>query len=129
MSRNFNRSVVVTGIGVLAPNGVGVKAFWDSIKAKESGIDYITLFDASEQMCKFAGEVKNFEPGDYMDKKEARRMDRFTQFALAAAKLAYDDSGLKPESVAPERMGVIVGSAAGGIGTIESQMRKVTTKG
>lgn len=129
MSRNFNRRVVVTGIGLITPNGIGVEPFWNSIKAKESGVDYITLFDASEQMCKFAGEVKNFDPGDYMDKKEARRMDRFTQFALAAAKLAYDDSGLKPESVAPERLGVIVGSAAGGIGTIENQMREVLTKG
>ena len=89
------RRVVVTGVGMVAPNGIGIDKFWESITKGESGIGYISLFDSTEHTCKIAGEVKDFEPGDYMDPKEAKRMDRYCQLAMAAAKLCYEDSGLK----------------------------------
>ncbi|MCA9788346.1 MAG: beta-ketoacyl-ACP synthase II, partial [Cyanobacteria bacterium HKST-UBA05] len=123
------RRVVVTGVGMVAPNGIGIDKFWESITKGESGIGYISLFDSTEHTCKIAGEVKDFEPGDYMDPKEAKRMDRYCQLAMAAAKLCYEDSGLKEGDVDPERFGVFVGSAAGGITTIENQVKEVTEKG
>lgn len=131
MTQNGNgkRRVVITGIGVITPSGVKVDAFWDNILEGRSPIGPLTLINSDDQVCKIAGEVKDFKPEDYMDKKESRRMDRYTQFAMAAAKEAYEDSGLTPESVAPERFGVIVGSAAGGMGTMEWQMREVMEKG
>lgn len=129
MTNNGKRRVVVTGIGVITPSGIQVEPFWQSLLAGKSAIGYISLMDTSEQACKIAGEITDFKPEDYMDKKEARRMDRFTQFAMAAAKEAYTDAGLTADSVESERFAVIVGSAAGGMSTIETQLREVITKG
>src|SRR6478609_5423994 len=118
-------SVVVTGLGLITPCGNDRDTFWNAIVKGESGIGPITLFDAGEYGCKVAGEVKNFNPEDYMDKKDARRMDRFIQFAMVAAKQAYDDAGLTPEQLDPERFSVVIGTGSGGITSIENQVKEI----
>jgi len=123
------RRVVVTGLGLVSPVGIGVEASWRSLVAGRSGIGPITLFDASTYPTRIAGEVKNFEPGDFMDKKEARRNDRFIQFALAAADLAMRDSGLDMSKEDPDQVGCIVGAGMGGLGTIEENRTLLTERG
>jgi 3-oxoacyl-[acyl-carrier-protein] synthase II len=123
------RRVVVTGLGLVSPVGIGVEASWQSLVAGRSGIGPITLFDASSYPTRIAGEVKNFEPGDFMDKKEARRNDRFIQFALAAADLAMKDSGLDMSKEDPDQVGCIVGAGMGGLGTIEENRTLLTERG
>ena len=126
---NSTRRVVVTGMGVISPYGIGLNLFWDSIVSGKSGIKYITLIDTAEHSVKIGGEVPNFDPSLYLDKKEARRMDRFTQFALVASHEAMKDSGLDMTKEDPTRIGVVVGSAAGGMETIEQQARIIMEKG
>jgi len=123
------RRVVVTGLGLVSPVGIGVEASWRSLVAGRSGIGPITLFDASTYPTRIAGEVKDFEPGDFMDKKEARRNDRFIQFALAAADLAMKDSGLDMSKEDPDQVGCIVGAGMGGLGTIEENRTLLTERG
>ncbi|NLY52219.1 MAG: beta-ketoacyl-[acyl-carrier-protein] synthase II, partial [Firmicutes bacterium] len=101
------RRVVVTGIGVVTPLGIGKEAFWDGLANGRSGVRRITRFDPSELTSQIAGEVPDFEPLDYMDRKDARRMDRFTQFAVAATALALADAGLDQEVPLGERAGVL----------------------
>ena len=125
----MKKRVVVTGMGVVSPVGTGKEKFWQSLIDGESGINLITRFDASELPTRIAGEVKDFDPLDYIDKKEVRRMDRFTQLALGAADMAVTDAGLKPEHFDPFRAGVILGSGVGGIETIEEQSIVMQTKG
>lgn len=121
--------VVVTGMGCITPLGNTVESFWAALKAGQSGIGPITRFDASEYATRFAGEVKDFNPADYLDKKEARRMDRFTQFALVATKLAWADAGLKAGEFDPERAGVYMGSGIGGLETLGEEFQVLHTKG
>jgi 3-oxoacyl-[acyl-carrier-protein] synthase II len=123
------RRVVVTGLGLVSPVGIGVEPSWASLLAGRSGIGPITLFDASTYPTRIAGEVKGFEPGDFMDKKEARRNDRFIQFALAAADMAMKDSGLDMTREDPEQVGCIVGSGMGGLGTMEENRTLLTERG
>ena len=123
------RRVVVTGLGLVSPVGIGVEPSWQSLVAGRSGIGPITLFDASTYPTRIAGEVKGFEPGDFMDKKEARRNDRFIQFALAAAEMAMKDSGLDLSREDPEQIGCIVGAGMGGLGTIEENRTLLTERG
>jgi 3-oxoacyl-[acyl-carrier-protein] synthase II len=123
------RRVVVTGLGLISPVGIGVEPSWQSLVAGRSGIGPITQFDASTYPTRIAGEVKGFEPGDWMDKKEARRNDRFIQFALAAADMAVKDSGLDMSKEDPEQVGCIVGAGMGGLGTIEESRTLLTEKG
>ncbi len=123
------RRVVVTGLGAVTPLGNNVKTFWDGIKSGKCGIDKVTHFDASEFKTQIAGEVKDFEPSDYMDKKEARKMDRYTQFAMVAASEAVEDSGLDMELEDPWRVGVITGSGIGGIKTLEDQHKMLMERG
>lgn len=123
------RRVVITGLGAVTPLGNDVKSFWEGIKAGKNGVDKVTLFDASELKTQIAAEVKDFEPTDYIDKKEARKMDRFTQFALVAASEAVKDSGLDMEKEDPWRVGVITGSGIGGISTFEDQHTVLMEKG
>jgi 3-oxoacyl-[acyl-carrier-protein] synthase II len=123
------RRVVVTGLGLVSPVGIGVEPSWQSLVAGRSGIGPITLFDASTYPTRIAGEVKNFEPGDFMDKKEARRNDRFIQFALAAAEMAVKDSGLDMSKEDPDQVGCIVGAGIGGLGTIEENRDILKEKG
>ncbi|WP_010232944.1 beta-ketoacyl-ACP synthase II [Clostridium arbusti] len=125
----MSRRVVITGMGAITPVGNDVETFWNSIKNGKCGIDKITLFDTTDFKAKLAAEVKEFNPEDYVDKKEARRMDRFCHFAMAASKEAVEDSGLKFDELNAERVGVILGSGIGGIGTIEEQVKKLNEKG
>ena len=126
---NMKKRVVITGMGAVSPIGNDIETFWESIKETKPGIDFITGFDASEIKVSVAGEVKGFDPVQYIDKKEAKRMDRYTQFAIAASKQAFEDSGLEEAEYNPERMGVIVGSGIGGLGTIEEQAGKLQSRG
>jgi 3-oxoacyl-[acyl-carrier-protein] synthase II len=113
------KRVVVTGLGMITPLGIGVKDSWDSLIAGRSGIRRITHFDSSNFPTKIAGEVQGFKPEDYIEPKEIKKMDRFIHFAIAAATMAVDDSGLKITDKNAERIGVIVGSGIGGLSTIE----------
>ncbi len=121
--------VVITGIGMVTPVGTGKEVFWDSLINGKSGIGPITRFDASELPTRMAGEVKGFDPLAYLDKKEARRMDRFTHFAFAATQMALNDAGLNPESLKSETVGVIIGTGVGGIETVEEQAKILFSKG
>jgi 3-oxoacyl-[acyl-carrier-protein] synthase II len=118
-----NRRVVVTGMGLITPCGSTQDTFWQALVEGRSGIGQITLFDPQEYGCQIAGEITDFNPENYMEKKEARRMDRFMQFALAAAKEAYADANLSEEVVDPDRFSVVIGTGSGGIGTIEDQVK------
>ncbi|HHZ02530.1 MAG TPA: beta-ketoacyl-ACP synthase II [Tissierellia bacterium] len=122
------KRVVITGIGVVSPIGTG-ESFWENVKKGTNGIDFIKSFDTSDFSVKIAAEVKDFDPTDYMEKKESKRMDRYSQFALAAADIAVKDSGLNIEKVDHDRFGCIVGSAVGGIHTIETEHAKLLSKG
>ncbi len=121
--------VVVTGIGVITPIGIGKDLFWEGLKEGRSGIGPITQFDTTDFPVQIAAEVKNFKPEDYVDRKEARRMDRFIQFAVACAGLSLEDSGLDLENVDLNRVGVSVGSGIGGVRTMEDQAKVLMEKG
>ncbi|HHW56515.1 MAG TPA: beta-ketoacyl-ACP synthase II [Clostridia bacterium] len=121
--------VVVTGVGVITPLGSTVEKFWNALINGESGIDIISKFDVSEFPTKVAAEVKNFDPTLYIDKKEARRMDRFIQFAVASAKLALEDAVIELDKVDLNRFGVIYGTGIGGIETFENQVKVMYEKG
>lgn len=120
--------VVITGIGVVSPIGTG-DLFWENVKKGTNGIDFISSFDTTDFNVKIAAEVKDFQPSLYMEKKESKRMDRYSQFALAAASIAVNDSGLNIEEVDSDKFGCIVGSAVGGIHTIEEEHAKLLAKG
>ena len=115
----MDRRVVITGYGLVTPLGIGSKEPWERLVKGESGIDFITRFDTTTMKSKIAGEVKNFEPKDYIDPKDAKRMDLFTQFAMAAAKLAMEMSGLEVTEENAGRIGVLVGAGLGGLETFE----------
>jgi len=123
------RRVVITGLGAVSPIGNGKETFWSAIKAGKCGIGDVTRFDASDFNCQVAAEVNDFDPGEYIDKKEAKRMDRYTQYALVAAKMAIEDAKLDMEKENPERVGVITGSGIGGMETLESQHKVLLDKG
>ncbi|MGE5580965.1 MAG: beta-ketoacyl-ACP synthase II [Bacillota bacterium] len=121
--------VVITGLGVVSPLGTGVSKFWDSLIAGKSGVDYVTAFDTSNFEVKIGAEVKDFDPGDYLDRKEIKRMDRVSHFAVAAAKMALADAKLAIDSSNANDIGVIIGSGIGGIKTFEAQTRTFIEKG
>ena len=121
--------VVVTGLGVITPIGNDVDSFWNGIKNKEVGIGPITCFDAADFKCRLAAEVKDFDPKAYMDNKTARRMERFSQFAVAAASQALAQSGLNMEQEDPFRVGVSIGSGIGSLQEIERGCKKLEEKG
>ena len=123
------RRVVVTGLGAVTPIGNNVEEFWNGIKAGKCGIDKVTLFDATDFKTQIAGEVKNFEPTDFIEKKDARKMDRSTQLAMVAADEAVKDSGLNMEDEDPWKVGVITGSGIGGIHTLEEQHKSLLDRG
>ena len=125
----MSNRVVITGLGVVSPVGIGKDAFWDAMMTGKNGIDKITRFDATEYKAQVAGEVKDFEPADYMDKKESKRIDRYAQFAVAAAKMAIEDAKLDLEAEDRERIGTYVGSGIGGIETMHGQYEKLFDKG
>ncbi|HIE12332.1 MAG TPA: beta-ketoacyl-[acyl-carrier-protein] synthase II [Desulfotomaculum sp.] len=121
--------VVVTGLGIISPIGTGKDAFWEALLRGESGVRRITRFDPSEFRTQIAAEVIDFNPETYIDKKEARRMDRYTQFAVAATGLALKDAEIAPGTVDPDRVGVVLGCGIGGIETFEEQTRVLVTRG
>jgi len=121
--------VVVTGLGAVAPNGIGTQTFWENLINGVSGIAPITRFDASKHDTQIAGEVKGFDPLQWIEKKEARKMDLFIHFAVAAGQMAYDDSALKVTDDNRERVGVFVGTGMGGIPALEESHRILMEKG
>lgn len=125
----YNKRVVVTGLGAITPIGNNVEDFWNSIKQGKCGIDKITLFDTTNFKAKLAGEVKNYNPEDYLDKKSAKRLDRFSQFAVIASKEAMEDSGISEENTDMTRVGAIISSGIGGLNTIEEQNKNLLEKG
>lgn len=124
----MTRRVVVSGLGVVAANGIGITHFWESNVSGRSGIDKITSFDASHYPSRVAAEVRDFNPWLYMPDKVAKRVDRFVHFGLAAAKMALDDSGLDLGSEDPQRIGVIIGSGLGGVLFHEAQIMEAYEK-
>ncbi len=123
------RRVVVTGLGIVTPLGIGVEASWQSALEGRSGIVPITQFDASQFPVRIAGEVKGFDPAPYIEAKEIKKMDRFIHFAMAAATMAVEDSGLKITDENAERVGVIIGAGMGGLPAIEHYHKIYLEKG
>lgn len=121
--------VVITGMGAITPIGNSVEKLFQNVKEGKCGIDFINNFDTEGFSVKLAAPVKNFDPKPYMDPKEARRMDRFSQFAIAASTQAIQDSGLDLDTLDRERFGVIVGSGIGGLENIEKEAKNLTDKG
>ena len=125
----MERRVVVTGLGAITPIGNNVKDYWEGLKTGKCGIDTITAFDVTDFKVKLAAEVKNYNPEEYLDKRSARRLDRFTQFAIIAAREAMKDSGITKENTDMERVGTFIGSGIGGLDTIEKENRVCFEKG
>lgn len=125
----MNHRVVVTGMGAITPIGNSVEEFFNNAMAGTCGVDFINSFDTEAFAVKIAAQVKDFDPKNYMDAKDARRMDRFSQFAVAAAKEAIEDSGIDLDKVNRDRFGVIVGSGIGGIDNIEKEAKTLFDKG
>ncbi len=125
----MKKRVVITGLGAITPIGNTAESFWQALVAGTSGIGRITRFDAADYDAKIAGEVKGFDPTAFIDKKEARRMDRFTQFAIAATRMALTDSGLNLETTDRSRIGAFVGSGIGGMDTLHEQYKNLFEKG
>ena len=125
----MSRRVVVTGMGAITPIGNDVESFWQGLKDKTVGIGPITYFDTTEYKCKLAAEVKGFDPKQYMDAKAARRMEAFSQFAVAASKEALEQSGIDMEKEDPYRVGVCVGSGIGSLQAMEKDVKKLNDKG
>jgi 3-oxoacyl-[acyl-carrier-protein] synthase II len=123
------RRVVVTGIGMISPLGVGNEPTWQGLLAGRSGIDRITKFDTTNYACKIAGEVRGFAPEDWMEKKEVKKSDTFIHFAVAAARIAVDDAKLDTAAEDGDRFGVIIGSGIGGLPLIEEMHSKLLERG
>ncbi len=129
MISNRDNRVVITGIGALCPLGLNMATTWEALIAGKSGIDYITLFDAEPFETKFAGEVKGFEPTDYINRKDARRMDRFAQLAVAASLQMVEQSGLQINSANQDNIAIVVGSGIGGLTTLFEQTKVLLENG
>ena len=121
--------VVITGLGAVTPIGIGKEKFFEGLKDGKNGIGKITQFDTTDYTAQIAGEVLDFNAEDFIDKKEAKRMDRYTHFAIAAAKLALEDSKLNLDETDREKIGVIVGAGIGGMKTLHVQYEKLFDKG
>ncbi|MFC1951890.1 beta-ketoacyl-ACP synthase II [Chloroflexota bacterium] len=128
-TNNPNDRVVVTGAGILCPLGMNVSATWDGLISGKSGIDYITLFDTESFETKIAGEVKGFEPVDYISRKHARHMDRFAQLAVAASLQALEQSGIQINSTNQDSTGIVIGSGIGGLTTLFEQSKILVERG
>ena len=125
----MERRVVITGLGAITPIGNNVEEFWEGIRTGKCGIDEIKSFDVTNFKVKLAAELKEYDPEKYFDKREAKRLDKFSQYAIIASKEAWQDSGLDREKENMERVGVVIGSGIGGIETIETENQKCFTKG
>ncbi|AFZ03892.1 beta-ketoacyl-ACP synthase II [Calothrix sp. PCC 6303] len=129
MTDFIRKRVVVTGVGAITPIGNTGSEYWEGLVSGRNGIGEITLFDASRHDCRIAGEVKNFDPLEYLDRKDAKRMDRFSQFGVAAAKQALADAGLVINDLNAEQIGVMIGSGIGGIKVLEEQQTIYLNRG
>ncbi|ERT06709.1 beta-ketoacyl-acyl-carrier-protein synthase II [Lyngbya aestuarii BL J] len=129
MDKINRKRVVVTGLGAITPLGNTVAEYWEGLHSGRNGIDTITLFDASRHDCRIAGEVRGFDPCDYITRKEAKRMDRFAQFAVAASKQAIADAGFVIDDLNAEQVGVIIGTGIGGLKVLEDQQEINLTRG
>ncbi len=125
----MQRRVVITGLGLVTPLGIGVDESWSALIAGKSGIGEITRFDTSDYGTKIAGEVKDFNPNDFMEKKEAKRMETFIAYAIAATRMALEDSGFKIDDTNAHRIGVLTGCGLGGLNMLEITAHTVETKG
>lgn len=125
----MSRRVVVTGLGAVTPIGNNVDDFWAAVKAGKIGFDHITKFDTTDYKCHIAAELKDFNPQDFMDRKAAKRMEPFSQYAVAAAKQAIDDSGLDIEKEDPYMVGCAIGSGVGSLQAMERDTQKLYEKG
>ena len=123
------RRVVITGLGAVTPIGIGKDEFWNSLIHGRSGIGPITRFNTDDFSSKIAAELKDFNPEDFLDKKEARRMDRFAQYAVAAAKLAIEDGNIDLDKIDKDNVGVVLGTGIGGVETIEGEHTKLLNRG
>jgi len=126
---NINNRVVITGIGMLAPLGIDLASNWEGLIAGKSGIDYITLCDAENLATRFAGEVKGFDPTNYINRKDARHMDRFTQLAVVASFQAVEQSGIQIDHRNEDNIGIIIGSGIGGLTTLFQQTKVLLERG
>ncbi|MBA7473619.1 3-oxoacyl-[acyl-carrier-protein] synthase 2 [subsurface metagenome] len=125
----MDRRVVITGYGVISPIGIGADDFWNSLVSGKSGISRVSTFDTSQFSTQIGAEIKNFQPEKYIDKKKIRKMDRFSQLAFAAAKIAIEDAKLDMKKEDPFRVGVIVGSGIGGLSTVAAEHKVLLEKG
>ncbi len=123
------KRVVITGLGAVTPIGLGKDEFWDSLIQGKSGVGFVTRFDTINHETKIAAEVKDFDPSLYMNKKEAKRMDLFSQYAIAATKMALEDGNIQLDTIDLEKVGSIIGSGIGGIQTLEDEKKKMDEKG
>ncbi|MEL6500551.1 MAG: beta-ketoacyl-ACP synthase II [Cyanobacteria bacterium J06623_1] len=129
MTNRQNKRVVITGLGAITPIGNNLADYWDGLLQGRSGVGAITLFDASQHACQIAAEVKGFDPHQYLDKKDAKRMDRFSQFGVCASKQALVDGKFEINELNADRIGVLIGTGVGGLGTMEIQNENLLTKG
>ncbi|MGY6529176.1 MAG: beta-ketoacyl-ACP synthase II [Cyanobacterium sp.] len=129
MSNQQLKRVVVTGLGAITPIGNNLEEYWQGLIQGRNGIGLITLFDTSNHACKIAGEVKGFEPLDFMDKKEAKRMARFSQFAVATSKMALEDAKLVIDDSNAHDIGIVIGTGVGGLKVMEDQQEVLLAKG
>lgn len=125
----MKRRVVITGMGAVTSLGLDINTFWHSIKNGKSGIDFIERIDVSDLPTKVAAEIKNFNPNDFIEKKEIKRLDRFSQYAMAATQMAVENSGVDSQTLQSGRTGIIVGSGIGGLETLEAQHNTLLQKG
>ncbi|HVO32766.1 MAG TPA: beta-ketoacyl-ACP synthase II [Elusimicrobiota bacterium] len=125
----MKRRVVITGVGIVSPIGIGKEPYWEALRQGRSGAGRITFFDVTDYPSQIDAEVKGFNPELYIDKKTAKRMDRFAQFAMAAADMAIRDSGLDKAAVDKDRVGIIIGSGIGGLSTIEEEHAVLRERG
>ncbi|MEM8717792.1 MAG: beta-ketoacyl-ACP synthase II [Cyanobacteria bacterium P01_G01_bin.39] len=129
MTNRQNKRVVITGLGAITPIGNNLADYWDGLLQGRNGVGSITLFDASEHACQIAAEVKNFDPHEYLDKKDAKRMDRFAQFGVCASKQALTDANFEINELNADQVGVLIGTGVGGLRVMETQNENLITKG
>lgn len=129
MTNRQNKRVVITGLGAITPIGNNLADYWDGLLQGRNGVGSITLFDASQHACQFAAEVKDFDPHQYLDKKDAKRMDRFAQFGVCASKQAIADADFEINELNADQVGVLIGTGVGGLRVMETQNENLITKG
>lgn len=129
MTNRHRKRVVITGLGAITPIGNNLAEYWSGLLQGRNGVGSVTLFDASQHACQFAAEVKDFDPNKYLDKKDAKRMDRFAQFGVCASKQAISDANFEINELNADQVGVLIGTGVGGLQVMEDQKENLLTKG